>query len=339
VVEQNAARVLANPNYYRQRQQIAEHQFGTLKRQWGFTHTLMRKKQHVLSEVYLCFSAYNLLRCLQILGEKELQKRLKALWLFLKLKIGVYKASVRLYLFPMPACSLWKLLLPMPLKTPQPFFKHSFNLTSGFLRGLPLGTIMKNWTKNKKRVFLILPVLISFSLFLYIKNKIEISKLEYGEQANSLRLDLKVPIIDSYMSAEYPSDRYFGNRWESWRNKPKSGQVLHAWKRVTPSEENEFILRKEWDAFRKKDKDGRILQLNISSEIIRDSISIRTAKLFYFDSEPRNERDFNESQIDSIAQAWNLKYLIKTVPNNTYTQCGLKELPKTRCFYSAKAPL
>ncbi|MAM34953.1 MAG: DDE transposase [Micavibrio sp.] len=56
-VEQNAARVNHNPDYYRQRQQITEHQFGTLKRQWGFTHTLVCKKKHVLSEVYLCFTA------------------------------------------------------------------------------------------------------------------------------------------------------------------------------------------------------------------------------------------------------------------------------------------
>lgn len=34
--EQNQARVEANPDYYRQRQQITEHQFGTLKRQWHF---------------------------------------------------------------------------------------------------------------------------------------------------------------------------------------------------------------------------------------------------------------------------------------------------------------
>jgi len=78
-LEQNAARVEANPEYYRQRQQITEHQFGTLKRQWGFTHTLMKGKKHVLSEVYLCMSVYNLLRSIQIMGIKEFKTRVKAL--------------------------------------------------------------------------------------------------------------------------------------------------------------------------------------------------------------------------------------------------------------------
>ncbi|MBO3100321.1 IS1182 family transposase, partial [Gelidibacter pelagius] len=41
-LEENQKRVEEKPEYYRLRQQITEHQFGTLKRQWGFTHTLMR---------------------------------------------------------------------------------------------------------------------------------------------------------------------------------------------------------------------------------------------------------------------------------------------------------
>ena len=45
----NQKRVEANPDYYRLRQQITEHQFGTLKRQWHFTHTLVRGKENVLS--------------------------------------------------------------------------------------------------------------------------------------------------------------------------------------------------------------------------------------------------------------------------------------------------
>ena len=44
-LEENQKRVENNPEYYRLRQQITEHQFGTLKRQWGFTFTLMKEKQ------------------------------------------------------------------------------------------------------------------------------------------------------------------------------------------------------------------------------------------------------------------------------------------------------
>jgi transposase len=80
-LENNAKRVSDNPNYYRLRQQVTEHQFGTLKRQWGFTYTLLRGKQQVLSEVYLNFSVYNLIRALKILGPKLLLAKLKKLGL------------------------------------------------------------------------------------------------------------------------------------------------------------------------------------------------------------------------------------------------------------------
>lgn len=115
-LEQNAARVAANPQYYRQRQQITEHQFGTLNRQWSFTYTLLRKKEHVLSEVYLCFSVYNLLRCLQILGKKELQKRLKALCLVVRSIFRANKAVLRLsFLLKSTSPALWHCLQSLPL--------------------------------------------------------------------------------------------------------------------------------------------------------------------------------------------------------------------------------
>lgn len=77
IIEANARRVESNPEYYRQRQQIAEHMFGTLKRQRGFTHTLVRKKDNVLGEVGLMFIGYNLTRCISILGIENLIKALK----------------------------------------------------------------------------------------------------------------------------------------------------------------------------------------------------------------------------------------------------------------------
>jgi len=52
-------RVEDNPNYYRQRQQLAEHPFGTLKRQRGFIFTLIKGKEKVLGEVGLEFIGYN----------------------------------------------------------------------------------------------------------------------------------------------------------------------------------------------------------------------------------------------------------------------------------------
>lgn len=96
VLEANEERVLQNPKYYRLRQQITEHQFGTFKRQWGFTHTLMKGKSHVLSEVYLCMSVYNLLRSIKILGINEFKKRVKALGLIFWSKNASFLALLRL---------------------------------------------------------------------------------------------------------------------------------------------------------------------------------------------------------------------------------------------------
>ncbi len=82
-IEQNNRRVTENPGYYRLRQQITEHPFGTLKRQRGFTFTLMKGKTNVLGEVGLEFIGYNLTRCATILGLAELCKALKKCYLSL----------------------------------------------------------------------------------------------------------------------------------------------------------------------------------------------------------------------------------------------------------------
>ena len=76
-LEANTERVISNPDYYRKRQQITEHQFGTLKRQRGFTHTNVRGKEKVLGEVGLMFTGYNLKRCISILGAVVLINALK----------------------------------------------------------------------------------------------------------------------------------------------------------------------------------------------------------------------------------------------------------------------
>lgn len=97
-LEENKKRVDNNPNYYRLRQQITEHQFGTLKRSWGFTYTLMKGKQNVLSEVNLLMICYNLKRLMTILDPKELKNRLKALWSLLNLIYEVISTVSRQFI-------------------------------------------------------------------------------------------------------------------------------------------------------------------------------------------------------------------------------------------------
>jgi hypothetical protein len=75
-IKRNNDRVNANPDYYRNRQQIIEHQFGTIKRHRHFDYTLLRGKAKVLAEVYLAFTTYNLRRTMSIFGFSELMERI-----------------------------------------------------------------------------------------------------------------------------------------------------------------------------------------------------------------------------------------------------------------------
>jgi transposase len=110
-LERNAKRVNDNPDYYRERQQITEHQFGTLKRQWGFTHTLLRGKQNVLTEVHLVFSVYNLVRCMQILGPEKLKALLKGLITLFSSNTRAFQWHLRHLYFFVQDCTPNKRLL------------------------------------------------------------------------------------------------------------------------------------------------------------------------------------------------------------------------------------
>jgi len=76
-VEENIERVRLHKDLYRKRQQIVEHPYGTIKRQWGFDYTLLKTIPKVRGEFALIFTAYNLRRAITILGVEELMKRLR----------------------------------------------------------------------------------------------------------------------------------------------------------------------------------------------------------------------------------------------------------------------
>lgn len=75
----NRKRVEENKDYYRQRQSIVEHPFGTIKRQWGYRYTLLKTKRKVDGEFALIFLSYNLRRAMSTLGVLEMIKWLKEL--------------------------------------------------------------------------------------------------------------------------------------------------------------------------------------------------------------------------------------------------------------------
>ncbi len=79
-INQNKERIEQNKDYYRKRQAIVEHPYGTIKRQWGFNYILTKKyKQRAKADVGLMFIAYNLRRIINILGKEVFKEYLRIL--------------------------------------------------------------------------------------------------------------------------------------------------------------------------------------------------------------------------------------------------------------------
>ena len=76
-VEENNKRYQENPQLYRKRQEINEHIFGTIKRQWGYNHTNLTGLEKVNGEHSLIMLVYNIKRSINILGVCELIAKLK----------------------------------------------------------------------------------------------------------------------------------------------------------------------------------------------------------------------------------------------------------------------
>jgi transposase len=76
IIDENNKRVDENPALYKRRPLISEHPFGTLKRGWGYTYTLVKGLEKVNGEMAIIFTMYNLRRAISILGVEELKRRL-----------------------------------------------------------------------------------------------------------------------------------------------------------------------------------------------------------------------------------------------------------------------
>lgn len=78
--ERNRANVVEKEHLYKRRQTIAEHPFGTIKRQWGFNYVLTKKEiNRASADVGFMFIAYNLRRIVNILGQNLLKEYLRIL--------------------------------------------------------------------------------------------------------------------------------------------------------------------------------------------------------------------------------------------------------------------
>jgi len=90
-VEQNNHRVWKNMKLNLKRQEIIEHVFGTIKRQWGYDHILLKDLKKNDGEFGLIFLVYNIRRIINILGPEELKKWLKSLF---SLSLGRKRAKI-----------------------------------------------------------------------------------------------------------------------------------------------------------------------------------------------------------------------------------------------------
>lgn len=75
VLEKVNENTLANHDIYKQRRCIVEHPFGTIKRQWGYTYFLRKRRENVDAECSSIFIAYNLRRLLSMLSVPELVEK------------------------------------------------------------------------------------------------------------------------------------------------------------------------------------------------------------------------------------------------------------------------
>jgi len=95
VVDNNKKRINENKELYRKRQQIVEHPYGTIKRQWGFSYILTKKGiNRASADVGLIMTAYNLRRIINIIGINELKEYLKSVFLFISEKMTRVKLKL-----------------------------------------------------------------------------------------------------------------------------------------------------------------------------------------------------------------------------------------------------
>lgn len=76
-VDINDHNIKRNPHYYKRRQALCEHPFGSIKRHWGYTHTLVKGLQKVNAEMSLIMLCYNFMRTKNILGFDDMIKAIQ----------------------------------------------------------------------------------------------------------------------------------------------------------------------------------------------------------------------------------------------------------------------
>jgi transposase len=94
LIDNNKERVSQNKEYYKRRQAIVEHPYGTIKRQWGFSYIITKKYIHRASaDVGFMMVAYNLRRLINIIGALRFKEYLESIRFTILLYINVLKVK------------------------------------------------------------------------------------------------------------------------------------------------------------------------------------------------------------------------------------------------------
>jgi hypothetical protein len=78
ILDKAEAELRKHPHAMRQRKQIAEHPYSTIKHWMGSTHFLTRRLPSVKAEMSLHILAYNLKRAINVLGATHIIEKLQA---------------------------------------------------------------------------------------------------------------------------------------------------------------------------------------------------------------------------------------------------------------------
>jgi transposase len=93
LIDANKKRMVENMDTYRKRQAIVEHPFGVIKRQWDFYYITTKKSmKHASADVGLIFTAYNLRRIFNLIGQNQLKEFLRELGLYFLVLRSYFKA-------------------------------------------------------------------------------------------------------------------------------------------------------------------------------------------------------------------------------------------------------
>jgi len=91
-VDRNKNRIEENKQLYRKRQQIVEHPYGTIKRQWGFNYIITKKYiERAEADFGFIMIAYNLRRIINIIGMQKLGKYMESIFRLFCIKISCFK--------------------------------------------------------------------------------------------------------------------------------------------------------------------------------------------------------------------------------------------------------